>query len=56
MRWGVSDSMGPLANDICIEEIRKCNHISFGPSFVVNNFSIDVNMYQLTYTTNLRLF
>jgi hypothetical protein len=39
MRWGISDSMGALANDICIEEIRKCNQISYGPSFVVNTFT-----------------
>ncbi len=36
MRWGVSDSMAPLANDICIEEIKKCNETSFGPAFIVN--------------------
>lgn len=34
MRWGVADSMAPLANDICIEEIKKCNETSFGPAFV----------------------
>jgi hypothetical protein len=39
MRWGISDSMGSLANDICNEEIRKCNQISFGRSFVVNFFN-----------------
>ena len=36
MRWGVSDSMATLANEICIEEIKKCNETSFEPSFVVN--------------------
>ena len=37
MRWGVSVSMATLANDICIEEIKRCNETSFGPSFIVIN-------------------
>ena len=37
MRWGITDSIVPLATDICLEEIKKCNELSFGPSFVVNN-------------------
>ena len=41
MRWGVSDSIAPLANDICIEEIKRCNETTFGPSFVVINFSFN---------------
>ena len=36
MRWGVPDSMtATMAIDICIEEVKRCNSISFGPSFFV---------------------
>ena len=41
MRWGVSDSLALLTNDICIKEIKKCNEISFGPSFVLINESFN---------------
>ena len=40
MRWGITDSMATLANDICIEEIKKCTELSFGPSFIVKNYII----------------
>jgi hypothetical protein len=33
MRWGITDSM--QADDVCMEEIKRCNETSFGPSFIV---------------------
>ena len=36
MRWGITNSMS--ATDICMEELKRCNEISFGPSFIVRIF------------------
>ena len=38
MRWGITDNMS--AEDVCLEEIRRCNEISYGPSFVVSPIEI----------------
>jgi hypothetical protein len=35
MRWGISDSTAIMAIDVCLEEVKRCNAISFGPSFFV---------------------
>jgi hypothetical protein len=35
MRWGIPDSIATTAIDVCLEEVKRCNSISFGPSFFV---------------------
>ena len=36
MRWGIPDSTtAAMAIDICLEEVKLCNSISFNPSFFV---------------------
>ena len=33
MRWGITEQMSSV--EICMDELKKCNETSCGPSFVV---------------------
>ena len=37
MRWGVREeaSVDHSSSDLCIKEIKTCNEVSLGPTFVV---------------------
>ena len=38
MRWGVREeaSVDHSASELCIKEIKSCNELSLGPTFVVS--------------------
>ena len=44
MRWGVRDENISYhqTSDICVQEIRNCQRLSLGPSFIVSLVAYDV--------------
>ena len=47
MRWGITDAM--QAEDVCMEEIKRCNEMSFGPTFIVNKLNVMLVIGLLNY-------
>ena len=43
MRWGVRDENISYhqTSDICVQEIRNCQRLSLGPSFIVSHIAIN---------------
>jgi hypothetical protein len=47
MKWG-NLMLDPMSlDDVCIEEIKICNQTSFGPSFVVLVFLVNLKLFQM---------
>ena len=46
MRWGVRDENISLhlTSDVCIQEIRNCQRLSLGPSFLVSEHSYHASL------------
>ena len=56
MRWGVRDeaTADHMTSELCMKELKLCQDISTGPSFVVSKFHIYISIIANYTTAHLR--
>ena len=61
MRWGVREeaSIDHSTSELCLKEIKACNELSLGPTFVVRNigsYADNINAHVMDFVSSVSVF